>query len=427
MPAGWSTTPPQESGSWLDSILYSLGQGGIGVAKGAGSTAFGLGSLVNSASKAFQSPLYPQTGIGDMIQPGAFDQKPPELVPQGTAQKVGFAGEQMAEFLLPGGAATKAGKGLGLAKNAGLQALAAGGVGAAQSGGDPTETAIAAGAGAAGAPLGVAGEWLAQKVPPRIINSLIKPISKEFRFGRNPGSGVVDEGIMAPTIGKLQEKVSAKLQTVGETIGTMLDTEAANKKLIDLAPMLAPLDAAATKATRMGETALAERLTALKEAPMFSEKPLVTPKEAAEVKKLLGESTRWTGQAFDADLNKAKVAVYRLINDAIDQAVPGVKVQNARYANLLSALKSVERQTDIMQRANVMNLMSGITGLGTFGATGDPEKGLAVGLGTKALGSTAGKTVGAQAIRGLTLSPQIVNLLRSLGLGQMSATRQPQS
>lgn len=142
--------PQQSGGSWLDSVLSALGQGGVGAAKGAGSTAFGLGSIANSASKVLQSPLYPQTGIGDMIFPGSFDQKPPELVPQGTAQKVGYGAEQMAEFLVPGGAATKAAKGLPLAERMAVQALAGGGVGAAQSGGAPADTLMAALGGAGG-------------------------------------------------------------------------------------------------------------------------------------------------------------------------------------------------------------------------------------------------------------------------------------
>lgn len=73
-----------------------------GAAKGVGSTVFGLGKLVRDYT--------PVGRISDAIMPGAFDQKPPEIVPNNTAQKIGFAAEQMGEFLVPAGAVSKLGK-----------------------------------------------------------------------------------------------------------------------------------------------------------------------------------------------------------------------------------------------------------------------------------------------------------------------------
>jgi hypothetical protein len=65
-----------------------------GALKGAGNTVFGLGKLFHDYT--------PIGRISDAIQPGAFDRPLEELKPRNTAQKVGYGGEQIGEFLLPG-------------------------------------------------------------------------------------------------------------------------------------------------------------------------------------------------------------------------------------------------------------------------------------------------------------------------------------
>lgn len=74
---------------------------GVGALKGVGNTVFGLGKLVRDYT--------PVGRISDAIHPGAFDQRPEEIQPQNTAQRVGFTAEQVGEFFLPISALSKAG------------------------------------------------------------------------------------------------------------------------------------------------------------------------------------------------------------------------------------------------------------------------------------------------------------------------------
>jgi hypothetical protein len=83
-----------------------------GAAKGVGNTVFGLGKVVHDYT--------PIGRISDAIQPGAFDQRPPELEPSNIAQRVGFTGEQIAEYFIPASTATKVGKAVNVAKDAAL-------------------------------------------------------------------------------------------------------------------------------------------------------------------------------------------------------------------------------------------------------------------------------------------------------------------
>jgi len=76
----------------------------VGAAKGVGNTVFGLGKMVRDYT--------PIGRISDAIAPGAFNQPPPEIVPNNNAQRVGFTAEQVGEFFVPTTAATTLGKAL---------------------------------------------------------------------------------------------------------------------------------------------------------------------------------------------------------------------------------------------------------------------------------------------------------------------------
>lgn len=256
---------------------------------------------------------------------------------------------------------------------------------------------------AAGKVVGPAGESAAAGA----VNSLIKPLEKEFRFGRNPGAGIAEEGIVARNLPNLAEKTRGKMDAVGKVIGSKLNTPEANAKLIDIKPMLAPLDEAIARAKRVNNTALVGHLEEFRDSPLFTDKPLVTPAEAHEIKGIVGEETRWTGQPFDKPANQAKAAVYRNINDAIKSAVPGVEALQDRYADLLSAVKSIERTANVGERAAPVNLMDVATG-GLGALEGGPLGAVGAAVVRRLYSSTAGQTVMAQALRKAGLIPPLV-------------------
>lgn len=106
---------------------------GTGALKGVGNTVFGLGQLFRDYT--------PVGRISDAILPGAFDQKPPEIVPQGTAQKLGYGAEQIGEFFLPTGEAGALAKVPGMASRGVRAGLQAAGLTTAQGGG-PIESGV---------------------------------------------------------------------------------------------------------------------------------------------------------------------------------------------------------------------------------------------------------------------------------------------
>lgn len=94
-----SVTEPQTTGERIGGAMGTAVDVGVGVAKGLGNTAFGLGKLVRDYT--------PIGRVSDAIMPGAFENRPAEITPQNTAQRVGFTAEQVGEFFVPGGGVSK--------------------------------------------------------------------------------------------------------------------------------------------------------------------------------------------------------------------------------------------------------------------------------------------------------------------------------
>lgn len=80
-----------------------------GAAKGVGSTLYSAGTMMEKGmEKLTGRPAITTSIAGRNI--GGMEEKPQWLTPQNTAQKIGYTGEQIGEFFLPGSAATKIGK-----------------------------------------------------------------------------------------------------------------------------------------------------------------------------------------------------------------------------------------------------------------------------------------------------------------------------
>jgi hypothetical protein len=274
-------------------------------------------------------------------------------------------------------------------------------------------------------------KWLSEKIPFRITNSILKPISKEFDFGKNPGQAVVDERIVAPTRGILRDKIIAKKKEIGGALADVIERASVGDDVaqIDLEPLIMqPIREAMLGAKKRGESVYYNALVDLMEGLTsdFEEKggrlvvksvlgqemkkPLVvSPFGAWMEKQNLGDGIRWTGQAFDNDLNQVKFRIFSNVKGALTKAVPQSKELFRRYANLLGAEKSIERTVSIMERQNLASFgqttLGGLTAIGSL-ATGDstPEalvKGAGAALLLRGAGSPVVKTVTAQALRNL--------------------------
>lgn len=278
----------------------------------------------------------------------------------------------------------------------------------------------------------------ATPVAENFINSLIKPLQKDFAYGKNPAQGIIKEGIVANNFDDLSQKVVEKISEVGGKIGELGQKLDQSGISLNLTPALAPIDDAIQRAAKSNNATLFQSLNNVKTALVHdltvgtNEKgvPAIiqgNPKnlleagynEAKSFLTDIAEHTRFTGNpSDDKALNFATKQAYGIARDIMNKAADSVDTKlgteirdlNSRYADLLSARSAINHREIVLKRQNFLNLAdkfaipvsiasSVMTGL----ASGDWSKAGIVlmsqlgGIGaTKALGSTAAKTRVAQ-------------------------------
>jgi hypothetical protein len=302
---------------------------------------------------------------------------------------------------------------------------------------------------AAGALGGKAGDLLASgasklfsslvtgNVSGNIVNSLIKPLAKEFRFGKNPGLGVAQEKIVSDSLPGLEKAVSTKLSEIGDQIGKKV-AAIDPAQTADYSAVLKPFDDAIQHAAEGGPNnqTLITRLTNTKDALQYEMEvrqgnvvPKLNPDTNAPVsagiedlnaaqgnalKQKIGGFRKWTGNpSEDTVYNQAVTQAYRTANDIVESQAPGIKSLNSRYANLLSAKSSIERQTSIQARQGLLGTFDKL-GLGAaaialaHGNVKEAALELGLALANHTLGSTAIKTRVAAA---LSAAPDLASRL----------------
>jgi hypothetical protein len=321
-----------------------------------------------------------------------------KLLPKiGEAAKVGAGYGALAGGMQAGGAEiARPDSTLGsVAKQTGFGALAGGAVGGVI---PSAGVALRSGAGTVGKGINLVKEAIGSVVSgveksdlsSRLVNSVIKPLEKEFRFGRDPGRTVVEElassGIKVNNRQQLSNFITQTKKSVGQEIESVLTSPLNSKKKINIQPAINSIDKSIMQAAESGDELLMNRLQSVKNGLEYTykqkggrlvksdvKKTLLTPKEAQTVKRQVGEAMRWTGQAFDADVNQARAGIYREIDKLIDNAVPGIDKLNDRYGGLLSAEKSIERTMNVGQRGQTLSmgdLVTGGLGGAAFGGPG---------------------------------------------------------
>ena len=238
--------------------------------------------------------------------------------------------------------------------------------------------------------------------PERIINSVIRPIKKEFAYGKNPGRAIAREGIVANTVEELGEKVNVRLDEVGNEIANKI---AANRGVVTSKGILDPLENALAEAglARESNSGLINRIEAAKNdiGRLIAGRQELPVAEAHKIKQVIGKITKWTGaQSDDSIVNKALQKSYASVRTKINSQVPGLAEKNALYADLLSAKNAIEHRVAYAQRNNLNSLTSNLSaltvGVGSFANGVDAIPAIVFGYSAqqivKAMGSPAVKT-----------------------------------
>ncbi len=202
----------------------------------------------------------------------------------------------------------------------------------------------------------------------RIVNSLIKPLKKDFSYGKNPGLAVAQEGIIANDLEDLANKIGDRRNQIGQQIGDLVKKA---KNPVNMRGVLSPIDAALSQARQAPNTnaGLISRLDGLRNdlRKIVGGKDIqvASPQLAFKMKQQIGDLTKWTGNPSDDQLvNKALKMVYGKLKERMELVLPETAPLNERYANLTSAHVATKYRDVISQRQNMMSLTSTHAGIG---------------------------------------------------------------
>lgn len=285
-----------------------------------------------------------------------------------------------------------------------------------------------AGAGA----VGLKNKVLSKAAPAAetFINSLIKPLQKDFAYGKNPARGILNEGITANSLEDLGHKVVSQRGQVGKGIGEVGQKIEESGISLNLVPGLSPINEAINTAAKLGNNTLFNSLNNVKTALMHDLVSGVDEKGIpaivkGDAKNLISASynqakdflsdiaahTRFTGNPSDDKLlnmatKKAYGIVRQIMNETGDKVSPevGQRIRNLneRYADLLSAESAINHREIVLKRQNILNLAQRFSipiAIGTALLSGNWKSAgiiLAAEVALKASGSTAVKTRVAQ-------------------------------
>ena len=365
-----------------------------GIGKGAAKTVYGLARAASDPEQ-FSDEEGKQRARAFQAQ---HLTPPSDIEPANVGEKIGNAGENVAEFLLPesevakGAEATKAAfGGARLAKLAALGVRSAG-EGAfsalqeyAKSGGDK-DKAKAAGLtqGATSAVLGGVGA-AATKLGGRTLANLLRTTQSDFRYGRDPVEAVRNSGIVANSMSDFRAKLATELGETGQIIGNMLD-QSPNAQTFDRAKAAQLIrDSAATQAGSLerfgGDGSSVWRMGAsLSEEAANS----TTLRQLHELKTEIGKQIGWAGESqVENARQEALKEMYGKLNGFIDANAPGVKDVQAHYGGILTAGKAVDKEIARRSGAKFNLPFFSVAGLGLGLETGHPAVG-SIGLMTRA-------------------------------------------
>lgn len=403
-----------------------------GAAKGIASTAIGGGELVERAGqflgdKAFEAVTGKQAPASEK---GLVTKAREAIKPQGTAETIGFSGEQLAELFLPipGGAKAKlAGtavdrlpilaRATGMLKAAGGEAANLAARVGLQTGGDPGETTKAAVLGGVSVPFGRAIEKVAGAALPKVAKKL-----EEYNLRLTP----VQRSNLGVKVGEVSDWLS-KNKITGNPQQRL---DKVTKVYQDTEKVFQDFLAKEAKDVRVPRQKLLDEIENLKANFTNDRDSLAIDRQIDEIKTLL--ETKFDEAIDLSRLNKLKrTTMEGAFNDAgtkvrddvefalgdvlkknIEEAAAGLKVAgkdvaefNRQYGTVINARKLLKTAVGRPEIGAIGRIISTLVGASVGGSIG--------GVGGGVVGTVLGQNVG-RAVAGTAVRSQAASALQGL-------------
>jgi uncharacterized lipoprotein YehR (DUF1307 family) len=212
------------------------------------------------------------------------------------------------------------------------------------------------------------------KLAQRYIDSLIKPLLRDFSYGKNPGKRIATEGITFNSLEDGVIKVAQRKSEVGSEIDQAVNNFIYKNKPTDISHVIKPIEeeiVKLSKSPRTNQNAIKrlvdvrDDLLGVSDGVITKDLSNMTLPEIVQFKKDVGALTKFTGNASDdAVYNKALKRVYGMTKEEANKINPRLKELNERYADLLTAENAIKYRDKIASRQNIISYPSKtVTGL----------------------------------------------------------------
>lgn len=224
----------------------------------------------------------------------------------------------------------------------------------------------------------------------RLVNSLIKPLSKDFTYGKDPGKAVAEMGITANNWEDLINKINVTRNQVGQKIGEVVRQSPGLQALKgeSLSSILDPINEAISKAGKSPRTnaTLIQRLENVKGD--LADR-IAAGDNAHDIKGTIGDLTKWTTEhTDDTTVNGALTRAYGKSNQLIDnvlskelspEAFQAFKKSNEQYGGLITAENAAIYRDKVIRRHDIVSFgaknagfLAGLTATLATGGAGLP-------------------------------------------------------
>jgi hypothetical protein len=171
--------------------------------------------------------------------------------------------------------------------------------------------------------------------------------AKEVMQGADPGKRLLDEGLIRGNKLSTKQAVDTALGDAGKKLDTALTnmSRTGSQAMIDGETLVQDATKAAIKKIgRPREATFQANLNGIEQDILdrFPNLDSLTPKEAHSLKVDLGDAINWKGAAYDDPINQVKIQIYRDLNKAIKQKVPGIADLQDRWGDLYIASKNLK-------------------------------------------------------------------------------------
>lgn len=237
------------------------------------------------------------------------------------------------------------------------------------------------------------GVAITKETAPRFINSLIKPKTADFSYGKDPGRTVSELGITGNNLNDFGEKIDVHKADIGTRIGEVYDNPINSSLRINAEDEIKKIDDAIAEAAKGGKSnqSIVTALQNTKDALLYEhgidaegniiktgnvprDLSALSPQEAFDLKQLVSGQTKFTGKpSDDKTVNSVLKDIYGGLKEKLNNAVspnnPEIIDLNQKYADLTSAEIATRNREAIINRSNMVSLPQTITGLeGTIAA-----------------------------------------------------------